>query len=335
MPKITFFEYEPWERELYAQALPGMQITFFEHALTESHIPEDTEADILSGFVGSSFSEAVLARFSNARFIATRSTGFDHVDLKACKARGILVSNVPSYGSRTVAEYTFLLILALARKLVESTERVRRSASFDLRGLRGSDLQAKTLGVIGTGRIGREVVQTAHGFNMRVLAYDVLPDEASAIKLGFYDVSLDELLASSDVVSLHVPLLPSTLHLLDRTAFQKMKRSALLVNTARGAVVDSVALIEALEHGEIAGAALDVLEEEGAVREEHELVLHGHPGEQSLRVLLQNHMLMRMSNVIVTPHNAFNTGEALAEIARVTAENISAFASGRPVNLVQ
>jgi D-lactate dehydrogenase len=256
------------------------------------------------------------------------------VDLEECRRRRIVVCNVPTYGARTVAEFAFALLLALSRKLPRSIERVRVEGSFSAHGLRGFDLRGKMLGIVGTGHIGREVARIARGFEMHTLLYDVAPDASFAAETGAAYASLDDLLARSDVVTLHVPHLPATHHLVNRDRLFRMKPGALLINTARGGLVDTAALIEALHTGRLGGAALDVLEEEGAIREERELLLYGHPGESQLRAMLNRHTLTHMENVIVTPHSAFNTQEALEEILRVTAENIRSWLRGAPQNVV-
>ena len=334
MQRIAFFEVEPWEREIFERELGEFDVRFPEGQPRGVEDAEVLGADAISVFVGAKLEQSTLGRFPRLRLISTRSTGFDHVDLAECARRGIIVSNVPTYGSRTVAEFTFALLLALTRKLDKAIWRVRSTGSFALEGLRGWDLCGKTLGVIGTGHIGKEVVRIASGFRMQVLATDVIPDFKFAEQLGFRYVALDELLAGADAITLHVPHLPETHHLLNRENLGKVKPGAVLINTARGAVVETAALIDALHQGRLAGAALDVLEEEGAIREERELVLYGHPEQRQLRTILQNHVLMRMENVIVTPHNAFNTHEALREIVRVTVENIQGFFSSIPKNTV-
>ncbi len=334
MKRIAFFELEPWEQEAFASRLAGEDVVFVS-GRPDSGTPEEAlKAQAISTFLGAELNRSLLERFPKLRLIATRSTGYDHIDLAECKRRGIVVSNVPTYGARTVAEFTFALLLALSRRLEASIRRVRETASFALDGLRGFDLQGKTLGVIGTGHIGAEVIRIARGFQMAVLACDVSPQSQLVAELGFRYVPLETLLASSDVISLHVPHLPATRHLLNRGNMGKIKRGALLINTARGGVIETAALIQALQDGTLAGAALDVLEEEGAIREERELVLYGHPEERQLRTLLQNHVLIHMENVIVTPHNAFNTREALEEIVRVTAENVQSWLRGAPQNVV-
>lgn len=199
------------------------------------------EAEIVSTFVSSILSASVLARLPHLRFIATRSTGYDHIDRAYCRSHGITVSNVPDYGDATVAEHVFALLLAVARNLIEAVERTRRG-NFSQAGLRGFELRGMTLGVIGTGRIGRRVIEIAKGFGMAVVAFDVHPNEEAARRLGFRYADLDALLATADVVTLHVPATPQTAGLLSDRAFGLMRSGAVLINTARGNVVDVPAL---------------------------------------------------------------------------------------------
>lgn len=194
--------------------------------------------------------------------VTTRSTGFDHIDLQACRERGIAVCTVPDYGSATVAEHAFALLLALSRRIPEAQSRARRG-SFSYRGLTGFDLEGKVLGVVGCGRIGQHVMRIAGGFGMQRLAFDPSPQPGLDISLGIQFVPLPELLRRSDVVSLHGPLTSDTHHLFDDDAFAQMKPGAVLINTARGDLVDSRALERAFDRGIVSAAGLDVLEEEG------------------------------------------------------------------------
>ncbi len=333
MTKVAFFELEAWEKQYFAESLAGLALTFAEGS-TQQAAAETANAEIVSVFVGSELNRTALEKFPKLRLVCTRSTGYDHVDLEECRQRKIVVCNVPTYGARTVAEFTFALLLALSRKLPRSIERVRVEGSFSAHGLRGFDLRGKTLGIVGTGHIGREVARIARGFEMRILLYDVATDARFAAATGATYTTIDDLLAGSDVVTLHVPHLPATHHLVNRDRLFRMKPGALLINTARGGIVDTAALIEALHTRRLGGAALDVLDEEGAIREERELLLYGHPGESQLRAMLARHTLTHMENVIVTPHNAFNTQEALDEIVRITAENIRSWLRGAPQNVV-
>lgn len=291
------------------------------------------DAEVISTFIYSNFDREVLADFSRLRPIATRSTGYDHIDTGYCGAHGITVSNVPTYGENTVAEHVFALLLTISHRLREAMERAR-SSRFSPLGLEGFDLQGKTMGVIGTGNIGRHVIRIARGFAMDVVAFDIKPAPETAAVLGFRYVGLDELLAQSDVVTLHLPAHPKNARLLDTRAFERMKPSAVLINTARGSLVDARALIEALRDSRLAAADLDVLPDEPLIREEAELISSIYDSRRDVRDLIADHVLLNMPNVVVTPHSAFNTREAIGRISKTTVANIESFLGGKPVNVV-
>jgi len=229
----------------------------------------------------------------------------------------------------------FALLLALTRHIVDAAERTRRG-DFSQAGLRGMDLAGKTLGVIGAGRIGRRAITIGRGFGMEVLACDLRPDPSVAQALGFRYADLDEVLRGADVLTLHVPGGVGSSHLISDNEFAAMRPGALLVNTARGGVIDPEALVRALAAGKIGGAALDVLPEESVIGDEAEIFRTGHPPVDpgSLRTILADHALLRFPNVIVTPHIAYDTREALERIVATTVANIEAFARGAPGNLV-
>lgn len=330
---IAVMSEEDWEIPIFQQALNGHKITFFKEALNEKIVSRVKNADIISVFVGSQVSKAVLKKLPRLKMVATRSTGFDHIDCAECKKRGIIVSNVPAYGDNTVAEHAFALMLAVMRKLVATVERTRRG-NFSLEGLRGHDLKGKMLGVIGTGKIGKNAVRIGQGFQMNVIAHDPFPDKEFAKKIGFPYVGLDKLLQQADVITLHVPLTDKTYHMINSKNISKIKKGSILINTARGGLVETHALVKALKTGIIAGAGLDVLEEEGDIAEEVELLTSAYAKKYDLRTLLEEHVLIDMDNVVITPHNAFNTEEAVRRIVDVTIENIKAFLKGKPVNVV-
>jgi D-lactate dehydrogenase len=287
---------------------------------------------VLSVFVGSRVDRPLLDACPDLRLVATRSTGLDHVDLAACADRGVAVANVPTYGENTVAEHTFALILALSRNVHKAWVRTQRG-DFSIEGLRGLDLRGRTIGLIGVGHIGLHTAKIARGFGMHVLAADPRPQPLLAELVGFRYVGLEELVASADIVSLHAPLVPATRHVVDRELLKRFKRGALLVNTARGGLVDTEALLWALDEGILAGAGLDVLEGEELLTEDRRrLALER--DEASLRVLVENQLLAGREDVVVTPHIGFDSIEAVQRIAEVTATNIAAFLAGHPENLV-
>lgn len=331
--KIVFFETEPWECDILRHVCCDYDVTFIEEELGESNAGIYSDAQVISPFVHSSLDTAVLKHFDRLEFIATRSTGFDHIDLEYCDKNAIAVSNVPVYGDNTVAEHVFALLLAISHRIPEAVNRTRRG-DFSQQGLRGFDLRGKTLGVIGTGNIGKRVIEIAHGFGMNVLASDPNPDMIFAGKHKMTYVQLDELLENADCISLHVPGNKHTHHLLSDREFDAMKSGAVLINTARGSVVDVKALLHALSEGKIAAAGLDVLPEEPSIREEAELLRSFFNKKHDLETLLADHVLLRLRNVVITPHSAFNTQEAVKRILDTTGENIRAFIEGHPRNLV-
>lgn len=333
--KIAFFEVtEQEKKDYFSQNLAGHEVEFFEEALDENFIPDHTDSDIISIFVGSKLNKTVIDAFPDLKIISVRATGFDNVDTQYAKSKNIKVCNVPAYGSNTVAEFTFGLILSLSRKIPQAAYRLKVSGEFSFEGLRGFDLNGKTLGVIGTGKIGSNVIKIAKGFNMRVLATDPHPNEELARTLGFSYVTLEELLKNSDIVTIHVPLMEQTHYLLNKNNLPLMKKRALLINTSRGAIVDTDALAMALTQEHLGGAALDVLEEEGELKEEAELLIQNKIPPEDFKKIIEDHILIHMPNVIITPHMAFYTKEAEFSIMETTVKNIMAALSGTSENLV-
>jgi len=331
--KIVAFEVEPWESEAFEQLADSHEVRTTKAPLTADGLDDYHDAEAVSTFIHSRLDNDLLDRFERLKLIATRSTGFDHIDLDYCNRRGIAVCNVPTYGANTVAEHTFGLLLTISHHLEQAIDRTRKG-DFSARGLQGFDLQGKTLGVIGTGDIGRNTIRIARGFGMRVIAFDVQPDEQAAHDLGFEYVGFEDLLERSDVVTLHVPANEKTRHLIGWEQFQRMKDGAVLINTARGQVVDIQALARALAEKKIAAAGLDVLPQEPVIREEAELLRSVFEEKHDLRTLLADQVIVRMRNVVVTPHSAFNTREAVQRILDTTVANIQAFASDEPQNVV-
>jgi D-lactate dehydrogenase len=333
--RIAYFYNEEWEKDYVAKHFPDDIFNFIKGTTTENAALHDPDVSVLSVFVNSPVKADVLDRFPNLRCIVTRSTGYDHIDLKETEARGISVSNVPTYGEHTVAEFAMALLLALSRRIVDAYRRIETTGSFSQEGLRGFDLKGKTIGIVGTGHIGEHMIRMARGFDMNVIAFDVYPKPDLAAQLGFRYVGLDELLASSDVISLHAPYNEHTHHMINMDNIGKIKRGCFFINTARGGLVQTVALMKGLEEGILAGAGLDVLEEEGVMVDENQLLAAAHPNEESLRTALANHYFIKHPRVIVTAHIAFNTQEAIERILNVTIDNIAAYKSGAPINSVK
>ncbi len=334
-PKAVFFEVEEWEKEHFrsnAALSREFDLEFHAEPLDEKTAKYAKTASAISIFIYSRVDKKILGLLPSLKIIATRSTGFDHVDVAECKKRKIAVCNVPFYGENTVAEHTFGLILALSRKIHEAWLRTR-TGDFSIEGLRGFDLRGKTLGVVGTGHIGRHVIRIAKGFEMNVLAFDAFPDKALAKKTGFKYLPLEELLSKADIVTLHVPYNKATHHLINRGNISLFKKGCILINTSRGGIVETDALVRALDSGKLSGAGLDVLEQENLIKEERQLLSKSYPKE-ALKTLLKDHILLGRKNVVITPHIAFDSVEAIERIMDATMENLIAFKKGKAKNSV-
>ena len=261
-PKISFYGIWPDMKKYIETKMKGYNIDINTEPLTNKNLKKDTE--ILAAFVHSKIGKDTLTKMPKLKMIATMSTGFDHIDLTATKTNKIPVCNVPTYGENTVAEQAFALLLGLSRKIFPSVKRVKEGV-YDFHGLRGTDLKGKTIGIIGTGNIGKHMIRMAQGFEMNIIAFDAFPNSTLAKKMKFTYTTLNKLLSQSDFISLHVPLFPSTHHIINKKNIKKIKKGAFLVNTARGELVEPEALLYALDNSILAGAGLDVMEDEGFV----------------------------------------------------------------------
>jgi len=314
--KTVLFSTKPYEWPFFETANEpiGHDLEFLEVRLSQETASLAAGYPCVCAFVSDDLAEPVLQTLSEGgtRFIALRSAGFNHVDLQAADRLGLRVVRVPAYSPNAVAEHTVGLMLALNRQLYRAYNRVREG-NFALSGLLGFDMAGKTVGVVGTGNIGTVTARILHGFSCSLLGHDVAKNPECE-KLGMRYVALDELLQGSDIVTLHCPLTPETHHLIDRDAIETMKRGVMLVNTSRGGVVDTAAVIQGLKSGRIGKLGLDVYEEEG------DFFFRDLSGE-----VIQDDQLARLltfPNVIVTGHQAFFTEEALEGIADTTLENI-------------
>jgi D-lactate dehydrogenase len=321
--QLVVFEVEPHQHAYFDNLSGFTQVRLTQAPLHLENVQAYAEAAVISTMNLSDLRPEVLASLPQLRHIASRTTGIDHLPLDYCLKHGITWSSVPVYGQHTVAEHTFALLLALSHQLLVE---LPRPAALDFipRGPAGFDLVGKTLGVIGTGNIGRHVVRIGQGFGMSVLAHDIAPDIALAQRLGFRYVSKQTVLTESDIVTLHVPADASTHHLIDAAALAKMQPGTVLVNTARGSVVDVVALAAALESGHLRGACLDVLPYEDILRNQKRLqgVLAASaitPELAAVRAVLQ---LVVHPRVVMTSHMAYNTQEALHRILSATRQNL-------------
>lgn len=321
--KIAFFDSHAFEQNVFKKEneKSGHEITFFETRLTEQSANLAAGFPCVCAFVNDRLDRKTLQIVSKGgtRLMALRSAGFNHVDLKSAQDFGLKVVRVPEYSPHAVAEHAIALILSLNRKIHRAYNRVRES-NFSLEGLVGFDLYKKNVGLVGIGRIGSVVAKILSGFGCHILAYDLFQDP-KLIELGLQYVSLNELLQKSDIISLHVPLTPQTHHLINQKALSLTKPGVMIINTSRGALIDTKALIQFLKSGHIGYAGLDVYEEEEGIFFENlsEQILHD---DQLAR-------LLTFPNVLLTSHQAFLTQEALSNIARTTLQNISDFEDAR------
>ncbi len=334
MAVIVFYDTTELDRQQLTTALTPTDHywEFVADSLTHENLRAD--AEIISVFLSSPVTAEMMDAMPRLTLICCRSIETSNVDLAAAAERNITVVNVPTYGGPSVAEYTFALLLALQRRLPAVFEAAYKP--FVRSELIGHDLRGRTLGVIGTGNIGREVLKIAQGFSLRTLAYDLTPDPTLAETLSCRYVALEELLQAADIVSLHVPYTPKTHHLINRQHINAMKPGAILLNTARGAVVDTSALVRALQSGHLGGAALDAVEGDRLLAAAEEVgLLRGAEDEDSLRRhSVELAALQRMPNVIISPQNAFHTVEALERINHLTAQNIIDFYNGKQPHAV-
>ncbi len=330
---ISFFETNRAE-EKYLRKKLGRQfnLRFFEEPFHEIELKLICDTDILSVFIYSRVDKQALKRLRRLKLIATRSTGFNHIDISEAKRKGIAIANVPFYGENTVAEHTFGLILSLSRNIHKAYVRTLRN-DFSLDGLQGFDLKGKTLGVVGAGSIGLHVIKMAKGFGMNVLAYDLHQNHFVAETLDFRYCTFEDLLRNSDIITLHCPYNEKTHHLINMSNIHLVKKGALFINTARGGLIATDALHYALNTGIFGGAGLDVFEGEELVKEENQM-LSKNVSIEKLQAVMQKNILLKFENVIVTPHMAFDSVEALERILETTCENIQNFLAGSPTNII-
>lgn len=319
MKKIAFFDTKPYDHTFFDKYKDQYKIKFFENKLNPDTATLAKGFDAVIAFVNDDISAETIDVLYNegVRVIALRSAGFNNVDFRAAYNK-ISVVRVPAYSPYAVAEHAIALLLTLVRKIHKAYNRTREF-DFRLAGLVGFDLRGKTIGIIGTGKIGLCFAEICKGFSMRVLAYDPYPSKDNGLEY----TSLDTLLCESDVVSLHCPLTDSTYHMIDETTINKMKDSAILINTSRGQLIDSDKLLTSLKSGKLGGACLDVYEEES------ELFFEDHS-----QMILNDDTLslfLTLPNVIITSHQGFLTNEALENIAKTTIDNLDEYFSGGPL----
>ena len=323
MSTIAVYDTKPYDREFMMAAAGHVDWVFHEFRLTAETAATARGATVVCGFVNDRIDRGCLETLvdTGIRHVALRCAGFNNVDLDAARELGIAVTRVPAYSPHAVAEHTVALVLTLNRRIHRAWNRVRE-LNFSLNGLVGFDLHGKTCGIVGTGRIGRVTAEIFRGFGMRVVAHDPFPMIDWAASHGIEYMPLADLFSTSDIVSLHLPLTPQTHHLVNTESISKFKPGAMLVNTSRGKLIDTTAVIDALKRGRLGGLAIDVYEEEEGVFFE----------DLSGQVLQDDELsrLLTFPNVLITAHQAFLTREALGEIARVTVENAVRHGRGEP-----
>lgn len=326
MFKIVFFEISKSEKAYIKKKFDKrFNLEFHESPLEEKNSSLIKDADCVSVFIYSKLTEKVIAYGKKLKLIATRSTGFNHINLVAAQKKKISVCNVPYYGENTVAEHTFALILALSRNVHKAYVRTMQG-NFSLQGLQGFDLKNKVLGVVGAGSIGTHVMKIAKGFGMKVIAFDTNPNHIIKELLDVKFVTLEELLSTSDILSLHCPYNESTHYLINMNNINHVKKGALFINTARSGIIEPSALYYAIDNGIFGGAGLDVFEGEELIHEENQM-LTKNVSLEHLEALMKRNILLRRENVIITPHMAFDSEEAVERILETTAQNIYSFIS--------
>ncbi|MEM1312871.1 MAG: NAD(P)-dependent oxidoreductase [Patescibacteria group bacterium] len=318
--KIAHFGVKPWEVEYLKNNLNTQQEQLF---FEQDNIPNDLESmadiQVLSVFIHTNLGKNILEKLPNLDLILTRSTGFDHIDIEYAKENNIQVYNVPGYGSNTVAEHTFALLLSISKQIFNQANR-SKEFNFRFEDNLGFDLHSKTIGVIGAGKIGKNTIQIARGFDMKAIAFDIYKDEFAAEVAGFRYVEIEEILATSDILTLHTPLNDFTKNILSRENLLKLKPGAVFLNTSRGGLISNENLLFALENGIFAYAGLDAIE-----------------GEENLFKGLVDPTQQKILNhpkVLYTPHSAFYTKEAVTRIIQTTIDNYNNFQSHNSNNKV-
>lgn len=335
---VAFFDVKDIEREYLYKYRPDncefVMIADSLHKNLEEVIDQVKNAEIVSVFTSSSAPSSLLKQFPNLKLVTTRSTGFNNVDLDYCRENNIPVVNVPRYGDCTVAEYAFGLMLDVMRNITQSYLNLKEGV-INVQADIGHDLIGKTLGIIGTGAIGCHAIKIANGFGMKLLCYDPYPKKELMEQFDLKYVELDQLLKESDIISIHAPSTKENFHMINDDCFNKMKKGVVIINTARGEIMDTQALYKALKNGIVSGAGLDVLECEDILANESEYLMKTDCIRQEcLSKTLINHKLLEMPNVIVTPHVAFDSVEAVYRILKTTIDNINGYLSGNIINKV-
>jgi D-lactate dehydrogenase len=328
--KTAFFELAGWEIPFVMEQCKAAGIEVIKTSVTPLDpykIEEIKDIEILSVFLAP-VEKAIIQALPRLKMISTRATGIDHIDLDFAKEKKIVVTNVPSYAEETVAEYALTLMLMLARKL-RPTLTQTLAGTFERQNLCGHDLEGKTLGVLGTGKIGRRLIKLVSGFGMNILCFDKIQKTDMIASYGAQYVSLETLLRSSDIISIHLPYTPETHHLINSKTLKLLKKGVLLINTARGPIVDLPVIRQGLKDGILGGVGFDAFEGENIWIHEETLFDKPEAGLPSALTFKQAHeafnALKNNSNVILTPHNAFNSIEALQRMLETSLNDVKAF----------
>jgi len=320
--KISCFLTQKWQAEILKKEFQDSTLKIFSEPLNKVNINQIKDTEILvsrARFLDLKFDKNTLSQLPDLKLIATMSTGFDHIDLDYCKEKNILVSNVPIYGEDCVSEHAFTLILSLSKKIPQSIQSLKNK-SINPEKLQGFDLKGKTIGVVGSGKIGLNVLKVAKALGMNLQSFDIIHNNDAAKEIGFEYVTLEHLLKTSDIISLHIPDNKHTHHMINKTNLPLMKPNAMIINTARGGIIDTPELVKFLKDNPEASAGLDVYEGES---------------DDLTKLSPDVEKLLRMDNVILTGHNASNTKEAKGKILETTVSNIKGFIGGKAENLVE
>lgn len=324
--KIAFYDTRSYDKDAFVKQNEnfGYEIDYFDFKLNEKTALTAHGYDAVCVFVNDTVNAEVLAKLkeNGIRLVVLRCAGFNNVDIEAAKKTGIKIVRVPAYSPHAVAEHTLALLLSLTRRIPQAYQRTK-TLNFSIEGLMGRDLYGLTAGILGTGKIGRIMAGILHGIGMKIICFDPYPNESWAKENGFTYVTVESIFKQSDVLTLHCPLTPETKHIVNHDNMKMMKRDAVIINTGRGALIDTKALVHALKHKHIAGAALDVYEEESA------FFFNDHSTEVITDDVLAR--LLTFPNVLITGHQAFLTTNALANIAEISLNNVKDFADGRPL----
>lgn len=317
--KIAHFSLADWEKNEILIKLPDFDHIFVEDQNVENSLAKIADCKILDVFIYSKINAKVIESLPNLELIVTRSTGFNHIDTQAAKSKNILVCNVPAYGTATVAEHTFALLLSISKQIPAINSRTK-NYNFDFQDKLGFDLEGKTMGIIGTGKIGKHVITIARGFGVKVLAHDIYKDLDFAKQNDFEYAEFENILESSDIISLHTPANDYTCNLFNRSNIDKIKKGAIFINTSRGCLIKNQDLLYALDKGIISACGLDTID-----GEEEMFAIEANQDQKDL---------LDRENVLYTPHSAFFTKEAISRILQTTIENIQNFQNQNLTNLV-